>query len=474
MIEVYEPAWSMGDRSRWIFWGFLTNIAYGLINIYASKDERSKLRNMMQQMVDSTFMLHSKSKVNPAVLTRWNETVEQIYRKLHEVAIDTYHEFEETLKSHIDNAENDGERFFYYGQLMLLAILDNQRENVKIFAKKLAELEQHAGNYADRISIYMKYTIEVMNVSSDQDYLNVGKSLSQINRFDDFRDTLRVLSSIIDHDVIVKSINFNQLAQFALNYLIKANGREITHSWLEIRRLYENCGFGEQIMALAEKIQREANHELEEEGTSQLFLEYAEFDDLEFIEFSNKFTQEEIDVGWEWIDPKGKNKYKIEKNKYLQIDVTRRYDLWGGYNYDAPRLLRQISSDFVIETKILGGDNGIKYGGLLIWKDKNNFIRLELPAFYWADTIYYAANLNGKFIHPGVHPLVTKEAWLRIERKCDRFTGYVSTDKKNWYRCGWLDMPAEDPIKIGIYAINPTLSTISTRFEYFKIYRINK
>lgn len=53
----------------------------------------------------------------------------------------------------------------------------------------------------------------------------------------------------------------------------------------------------------------------------------------------------------------------------------------------------------------------------------------------------------------------------------DSFTGYVSPDGENWHRCGWADIPMEDPIQVGIHALCPQSPATSTRFEYFKISR---
>jgi hypothetical protein len=107
---------------------------------------------------------------------------------------------------------------------------------------------------------------------------------------------------------------------------------------------------------------------------------------------------------------------------------------------------------------------------LFVWKDKDNFIRLEVASSTgWEGTVYYGANVAGKFIHPGVHPFEVEKAWLRLERQGDRFTGYVSADGEIWCRVGWADIPMEDPIKVGIHALCPLSPATSTRFEYFKI-----
>ena len=145
--------------------------------------------------------------------------------------------------------------------------------------------------------------------------------------------------------------------------------------------------------------------------------------------------------------------------------------MWS-LNLSAPRLVKDISGDFIIETKIFNGSRGKKSGGLLLWKDEDNFIRFEMPSniFTLEGTVYFGAKKAGRFIHPGTHPFDAEPAWLRLERNGDRFTGYVSSDGERWYRCGWADISMEDPIKAGIHALCPLAPVTSTRFEYLRIY----
>lgn len=189
--------------------------------------------------------------------------------------------------------------------------------------------------------------------------------------------------------------------------------------------------------------------------------------------FADHFAQDPVSAGWEWINPAGDCIYELGEEGSLKINVPPGHDLWPGSNHHAPRLLQAITDDFIIEARISRGTEGKKSGGLLIWQDESNYIRFETPAstFSWEDTIYYGASIPGSFIHPGVHPFNAEEAWLRLGRKGDRFTGYVSADGENWYRCGWADIPMEDPIKVGIHALCPEAPATSTRFGHFKIYR---
>jgi len=177
-----------------------------------------------------------------------------------------------------------------------------------------------------------------------------------------------------------------------------------------------------------------------------------------------------VESGWEWVNPAVDCTYSIS-GKGIEIVVPSNHDILRD-KLDGPRILREICGDFIAEAHIQDGSSGKKHGGLFIWKDKNNYIRLEIPSKGdYEGTVYMGANVSGNFIHPGIHSFRDDKAWLRIERRGDRFTGYFSKDGENWYVCGWLDMPVEKTIKVGIHALCPEQPTTSTRFEYFKIYR---
>ena len=149
------------------------------------------------------------------------------------------------------------------------------------------------------------------------------------------------------------------------------------------------------------------------------------------------------------------------------------HNLWIGASLNAPRLLQTISGDFAIETSISDGEAGRKSGGLLAWNDEHNYIIFDPePRSGWESIIHLGFARSGRWFVAGRGYLESEELLLRLERKGDRFTGYVSADGENWHRCGWADIPMEDPIQVGIHALcflRPTPT--STRFEYFRIYR---
>jgi len=230
-------------------------------------------------------------------------------------------------------------------------------------------------------------------------------------------------------------------------------------------------GNTDELRSLAQELQQAMSNRLEAWGISQLFPEPAEVADPGQPELSEVFQQDPGSSNWEWVDPAGDCTYRLLKPG-IEIDAQPWHDLWQD-NLKGPRLLREVEGDFMMETYVTHGDGGRKRGGLFVWKDEGNYIRFEVPSSpgYWKDTVYYGANIDGKFIYSGVHRYDSEEAWLRLERRGDRFTAYVSSDGEVWSRCGWTDIPMKDPIKAGIHALCPQSPASSTRFEYLKLYR---
>jgi len=264
----------------------------------------------------------------------------------------------------------------------------------------------------------------------------------------------------------------NRLA-YRLLTRISANIQQV---WIIVSRLYERYGYESSLQTLAEQVQQTMADALQEAGVTQLLLKPIELEAGTQI-FIEQFTQDPVDAGWEWVNPVDNCSYKLEKEDYLQISVPPYHDLNSvSNNLSAPRLLREISGDFIIETKVSDGDEGKKLGGLVVWKAENCFARIDVASsgVWYEGCVYYQWNMDSKEGYPGVHLFKAEKVWLRLERKGDRFTGYVSKDGENWYRCGWVDIPMEDPIKVGIHALCPYSPTTSTRFEYFKIYGIKK
>ena len=73
-----------------------------------------------------------------------------------------------------------------------------------------------------------------------------------------------------------------------------------------------------------------------------------------------------------------------------------------------------------------------------------------------------------------------EEVYLRLERRGNVFTSYCSVDGENWFTCGKMTLPIEDPIQVGIHAIGMIDRTIycgeykegtATVFKDFRIWK---
>ncbi|MCX5748628.1 MAG: AAA family ATPase [Candidatus Saganbacteria bacterium] len=472
-IEVYEQGWRSAVLSRQLQGGHVIRLTIGLVGMYVSREDRSRLLDMMLQMVDSTIELHSKSEVHPTVQHRWNEILEGIYKIIHAMAPEIYYELEHLLESHLNETNTDGVRFFYYGQLMLLALLDGRPVDAESYMQELLKLHPYAGSFAQRISKKLLYDIELMNALSEQRMSITTNLLRSSEKFDDFEKALDAMSWVLTKDEISAAIDWTHLNYTVLNELQKQRRLLLIYSersdiLRDVEYIYDCYDYRSKLQSLADQVQQTAANALQEEGITQLFLEQMEPLEIGLLELMDQFKQDPTTAGWEWVDPTGYCRYKSDEEGYLQIDVPPGHELSEGfYMRNAPLMLRTISGDFILETKIADGSTGIKRGGLLLWNSETNFARFGVDFDY----ISYKATANGKFISPGVHPFKAERVWLRLERKGSRFTGYVSNDGKYWYRCGWADITMNDSIKVGIYASCFYPPATSTRFEYFKIYR---
>ncbi|MEW5958279.1 MAG: tetratricopeptide repeat protein [Chloroflexota bacterium] len=99
--------------------------------------------------------------------------------------------------------------------------------------------------------------------------------------------------------------------------------------------------------------------------------------------FSDSFGQS-LGPEWDWQDPFADCSLRVQHG--LEIQAANGRDLWH-LNLSAPRLLRPAAGDFTIQTVCRAVDSELSrnqkpaMGGLLVWKDQHNFLRLVWG--YW-------------------------------------------------------------------------------------------
>jgi tetratricopeptide (TPR) repeat protein/regulation of enolase protein 1 (concanavalin A-like superfamily) len=230
----------------------------------------------------------------------------------------------------------------------------------------------------------------------------------------------------------------------------------------------------------------------------QWYLEPAE-SSKEFpnLAFADDFSTGTIDPSWQWMDEFGDcavaQLSKLAENQDrilgyppshgLEICAANGRDL-DGLNLSAPRLMREISGDFAVEVCVSSAsDEKPQMGGLLVWKDRDNFLRFE-KGVHGEHEVRLHGYVGGKYQIAGRGLLLrdgAEEIHLRLERTGEQFSAYCSVDAKieSWATCGKLVLPLDDPIQIGIHAIGMIDRTIycgafkegtATLFRGFKLW----
>jgi tetratricopeptide (TPR) repeat protein len=230
----------------------------------------------------------------------------------------------------------------------------------------------------------------------------------------------------------------------------------------------------------------------------QWYLEPAEpSKEFSHLAFADDFETETIDSSWQWIDEFGDcavaQLSKLAENQDrilgylpshgLEICAANGRDL-DGLNLSAPRLMREISGDFAVEVCISpASDEKPMMGGLLVWKNRDNFLRFE-KGVHGEHEVRLHGYVGGKYQIAGRGLLLrdgAEEIHLRLERTGEQFSAYCSVDAKieSWATCGKLVLPLDDPIQIGIHAIGMIDRTIycgafkegtATLFRGFKLW----
>jgi hypothetical protein len=118
-------------------------------------------------------------------------------------------------------------------------------------------------------------------------------------------------------------------------------------------------------------------------------------------------------------------------------------------------------------------------GGLLLWKDSENFLRLERGGG-GRDAISFGGCLGDEDVIIGRGRLTSDRVLLRIERTGGRVNALCSPDGEEWFTVGQVEFPVEDPVQIGLHAIGNIDRTIyagaypegtAIRFESFQLWR---
>jgi len=193
---------------------------------------------------------------------------------------------------------------------------------------------------------------------------------------------------------------------------------------------------------------REEDPEIRQSSLAQWWLEPAEVADLSGLEDLTGLDAPE----WSWHDPSGDCSHTLDGG--LVIRAANGRDLWF-LNWSAPRLLRQVSGDFVAQTACMPAvEDRPAIGGLLLWQDRENYLHLDRGVFGAREITLIGCVENADVVvGRGWLYEASDRIILRMERTGDRVRAYCSADGEHWYRVGQATLPVSNPVQVGVHAI---------------------
>jgi hypothetical protein len=155
--------------------------------------------------------------------------------------------------------------------------------------------------------------------------------------------------------------------------------------------------------------------------------------------------------GWRWVDPLGDCSYQVNEKLVIRAANERNFH---HINRSAPRLIRDeaITGDFSVQALCLPAfSNRPAIGGLLLWQDDKNWLCLELGARGEDEIIFRGFKDNHDMVF-GRGRLMTKTAYLRLEKQGYQVTAFCSPDGADWLFVGNTHIPTNEPFQPGLHA----------------------
>jgi len=184
----------------------------------------------------------------------------------------------------------------------------------------------------------------------------------------------------------------------------------------------------------------------------QWYLQPAQpVDELPTITFSPTL-EDSLPADWSWYDLFGDCALRRDEDGIV-IHAAHYYrDLWFN-NTSAPRLMTPARGNFALEVVCSPGlADYPAMGGIVLWKDRQNFLRLGwgahgLHSLDLMGCLHNQDRLWGRGLLPGALRI-----HLRLERVAERVTGLCSADGVRWFSVGSVEFPVDDPLEVGLFA----------------------
>ena len=188
---------------------------------------------------------------------------------------------------------------------------------------------------------------------------------------------------------------------------------------------------------------------------------------------------ESLRPDWAWQDPFDDCSFTVQNG--LEIHAANGRNLWF-VNLSAPRVLRPVAGDWAAQTICVpASEEKPALGGLLLWKDRKNYLRLDRGVTGEHEILFMGCLGNRDMLigRGRLQSDASGRVFLRLERGGDRVNALCSADGENWFTVGHIEFPVEDPLQVGLHAIGSIDRTVyrgaypdgtAIRFESFQLW----
>jgi regulation of enolase protein 1 (concanavalin A-like superfamily) len=189
--------------------------------------------------------------------------------------------------------------------------------------------------------------------------------------------------------------------------------------------------------------------------------------------YQDEFTSGTLQSFWTFTA--GTGSYSLTAHSdYLRLTAPNgaKLSTITGSNLNAPRMLQSVTGNLEATTYVTGSFSSANYrGGLLLWANEQNFIRLEK---YGSTQALMYPIINGVESSPKTVTGLTSSntLYLKLQKTGSTVTCSYSTTGASYTTIGTCSFSLSDPLYIGLFAINAdnSASSFSADFDYFHIY----
>ncbi len=198
--------------------------------------------------------------------------------------------------------------------------------------------------------------------------------------------------------------------------------------------------------------------------------------------YSDEFSGSGVGPQWSWIRPPNSSTYEVSHGVFRFN--TQAGDIYQG-RHDASLLTEATpAGDYLIEVKLattvpLSGSYNFAQGGLVVYKDDGNYVKLVSVAINATRQIEFAKQFDlGAGPRYGSTWLASPadETYLRIAKRTlasgvETYTSYSSHDGVAWERGGTWTHSLGPGARIGLVSMSG--AGFATYFDYVRVYGLN-